>query len=52
MRAGLGVGVGKCGQVWAYTGRLGKSGQAWMGQTDLVGMSDMSSGLVLVCVQV
>ena len=28
MRAGLGVLVGGCGQVWAY---IGKGGQWWIG---------------------
>ena len=41
MSAGLGVGVGGCGQIWAY---MGKDGQIWMGQTDGAGMEDMASG--------
>ena len=28
MHAGLGVGVGRCGQVWAD---MGKAGQRWAG---------------------
>ena len=47
MRAGLGVGGARCGQVWA---RVGKGGQVWMGQTDLAGMRDMDSGWKWVCV--
>ena len=43
MRAGLGMGVGKFGQIWA---RVGKGGQVWMSQTDQAGMGDMASGLV------
>ena len=31
IRAGLGVGVGKFGQIWA---KVGKGGQVWIGQTD------------------
>ena len=34
MRAGLGVGVGGYGQVWAD---MGKGWQVWMGQTDRAG---------------
>ena len=49
MRAGLGVGVGKLGQIWA---RLGKGEQVRIGQTDRMGMGDMASGWGLVCVQV
>ena len=41
MRAGLGVGVGKFGQIW---GNVGKGGQVWMGKTDRAGMGDMGSG--------
>ena len=40
MCAGLGVGVGKFGQIWA---RLGKDGQVRMGHTDRLGMGDMAS---------
>ena len=43
------VGVDKFGQIWS---RVGKGGQVWMGQTDQVGMGDMASGWVWVCVQV
>ena len=46
MRAGLGVGVGWCGQVWAD---MGKGGQFWMDQTDRAGIGDMASGWVWVC---
>ena len=49
MRAGLGVGVGKFGQIWA---KVGKGGQVWISQTGEVGMGDMGSGWVWVCVQV
>ena len=49
MLAGLGVVVGKFGQILAG---MGKSGQVWMGQTDLAGMDDMDSGWVWVYVQV
>ena len=49
MRAGLGVGVGKFGQIWA---KVGKGGQVWMGQTDRAGMGDMGGGWLWVCVQV
>ena len=52
MRAGLGVGVGGCGQVWADMGKGGQGGQVWMGQTDLAGMGDMGDGWLWVCVQV
>ena len=45
MRAGLGVGVGKFGQIWA---KVGKGGQVWMAQTDQAGMGDMGSGWVYV----
>ena len=38
VRAGLGVGVGKFGRIWA---KVGKGGQVWMGQTDRAGMGDM-----------
>ena len=48
MRAGLRVGVGKFEQIWA---RVDKGGQVCIGQTDQVGMYDMVSGWVLVCVQ-
>ena len=41
MSAGLGVGVGKFGQIRA---KVGKGRQVRMGQTDRAGMSDMSSG--------
>ena len=41
MRAGLGVGVAKFGQIWA---KVGKCGQVWIGQTDQVGMGDIGSG--------
>ena len=47
--AGLGVGVGGCGQVWAD---MGKGGQVWMSQTDRAGMGDMCGGWMWVCVQV
>ena len=40
---------GRCDWLWAS---LGKGGQVWMGQTDWVGIEDMSSGWVWVCVQV
>ena len=43
------MGVGKFGQIWA---RVDKGGQVWMGRTDQVGMGDMDSGWVWVCVQV
>ena len=43
------MGVGGCGQVWAY---MSKSGQNLMGQTDQVGMVDMSIGWRWVCMQV
>ena len=49
VRAGLGVGVGKFEQIWA---RVGKGRQVWMSHTDRVGISDMASGWVWVCVQV
>ena len=49
MCAGLGVGVGKFGQIWV---KVGKDGQVWMGQADWAGMGDMASGWVWVCVQV
>ena len=35
------VDVGKFWQIWA---RVGKGGQAWMGQTDRAGKCDMASG--------
>ena len=41
IRAGLGVGVGKFGQIWA---KVGKGGQVRMGQTDRARMGDMGSG--------
>ena len=41
MPAGLEVGMGKFGQIWA---RVGKGGQVQMGQTDQAGMVDMESG--------
>ena len=41
MRAGVGVGVGKFGQIWA---KVGKGGHVWMGQTDRAGMGDKDSG--------
>ena len=41
MPEGLGVGVGKFGQIWA---NVGKGAQVWMGQTDRVGIGDMGSG--------
>ena len=43
------MGVGKFWQIWA---KVGKGGQAWMGQTDQAGMGDMDSGWVWVYVQV
>ena len=43
MRAGLGVGMSKFGQIWA---RLSKGGQVWIGQTDQAGMGGMASGWV------
>ena len=46
---GVGVGVGKFGQIWA---RVGKGGQVWIGQTDQARMLDMDSGWVWVCEQV
>ena len=46
MRAGLGVGVGKFGQIWAG---VGKDGQVWMGQTDQAGMGDIAIGCVGMC---
>ena len=49
MRAGLGVDVGGCWQVWAD---MGKGEQVWMGQTNRAGMGDMGSWWVWVCVQV
>ena len=49
MPAGLGVGMGKFGQIWS---RVGKGGQVWTDQTDRGGMNDMASGWVWVCVQV
>ena len=49
MCAGLGVGVGGCGQVLAD---MGKGGQVWMRQIDQAGMNDMASGWVWVCLQV
>ena len=49
MRAGLGVGVGEFGKIWA---RLGKGGQVWMSHTDWLCMGDMASEWVLVCMQV
>ena len=44
MRAGLGVFVCGCGQVWADMAKVGKGGQVWMGQTDRAWMCDMGSG--------
>ena len=41
MRAGIGAGVEKFGQIWA---RLDNGGQVWFGHTDQVGMGDMGSG--------
>ena len=49
--AGLGVGVVGCRQVWADLVKVGKCGQVWMGQTDLVGIGDKASGWVWVYVQ-
>ena len=49
MRAGLGVDVGGCGQVWED---MGKGGQVWMAKTNWVGMGDMPSGWVWVYMQV
>ena len=43
MGAGLGVGVGKFGQIWA---KVDKGGQVWMCQYDRAGMGDMGSGWV------
>ena len=51
MHAGIGVGVGECGQVWAWE-RLSKGGWVWMDLTDQVEMGDISSGSVCLCVQV
>ena len=45
MRAGLGVGLGKFGQIWA---KVGKDRQVWMAQTDRAGMGVMGSGWVWV----
>ena len=47
MRAGLGMGVGRCGKVLAD---MGKGGQVWMSQTDWTRMGDKASELVWVCV--
>ena len=41
IRAGLGVGVGKFGQIWAW---VGKDGQVWIRQNDRAGMGDISRG--------
>ena len=49
MEAGLGVGVGRFGEIWA---RVGKGGQVWTGQTARAEMGDMASGWVWVCLQV
>ena len=49
MRPGLGVVMGKFGQIWT---RMSKGGQVLMSQTDWAGMDDMASGWMLVCVQV
>ena len=40
---------GGCGQVWAD---MGKGGQERIGQTDRVGIGDMDSGWLWVCMQV
>ena len=40
MLAGLGVAVGKFGQIWA---KVSKGGQVWMGQTDRAEMGDKDS---------
>ena len=44
MHAGLGVGLGGCGQAWTH---MGKRGQKWAGldgQTDQEETGDMASG--------
>ena len=43
------MGVGEFGQISAKKGKFGK---VWMGQTDLVGMSEMASEWVWVCMKV
>ena len=50
------LGVGGCGQVWAY---IGKGGQSWAGLdgsdgsgVDQGGIGDMSSGWVWICMLV
>ena len=40
MLAGLGVAVGKFGQIWA---KVSKGGLVWMGHTDRAGMDDLGS---------
>ena len=44
VRAGVGMGVGGCGQVLADMGKGWQNWQVWIGQTDRAGMDDMDSG--------